>query len=149
MLVRADYSSLFDQAQPSSITNTFTAVSSRSKRKRQRSITYVNDATALTTVLCLICIYAFMMKALFYAYFDETKGQTLQYWRGDLASGHIEQTVLPSGLHHVDEDVVVFRHQGQLGIGLFTSREVQHGRGKHMGTVGMIAGALRQIRLIR
>jgi hypothetical protein len=78
------------------------------------------------------------MKALFYAYFDETKGQTLKHWLGDLSPGHIEQTVLPSGLHHVDRDVVVFRHHGRLGIGLFTSVETSEGRGKRMGTVGMI-----------
>lgn len=79
------------------------------------------------------------MRALFYAYFDEIKGQSLQYWRGD-EPGHIEQTVLPSGLHHVDEDIIIFRHSGHLGIGLYQSTTIENGRGKHMGTVGMMPG---------
>ncbi|EJT49883.1 endopeptidase [Trichosporon asahii var. asahii CBS 2479] len=52
--------------------------------------------------------------------------------------GRIEHTSLPSGLHQRDQDLVTFTHCGLPGAGLFRSRAQESGRGRRMGTLGVV-----------
>lgn len=86
------------------------------------------------------------LAALFLTHFDDLKGQTTTFYRSispeSLPPGLIEHTTLPSGLHTLKEDLVLFTH-GTLdlpGVGLFRSVEVGHGRGRSMGTLGVVLG---------
>lgn len=57
-----------------------------------------------------------------------------------LPPGRIEHTSLPSGLHQRDQDLVTFTHGGLPGAGLFRSRAQETGRGRRMGTLGVVLG---------
>ncbi|KAL7424800.1 hypothetical protein Q5752_000484 [Cryptotrichosporon argae] len=78
--------------------------------------------------------------ALFLAHFDDTAGQAVVFFASsdDLHEGTIEHACLPSGLHAVRQDAVFFSHGGRPAVGLFRSRDVDEGRGKRMGTVGVV-----------
>ncbi|KAL1411340.1 hypothetical protein Q8F55_002291 [Vanrija albida] len=80
--------------------------------------------------------------ALFLTHFDDLKGQEVAYYRSvseaALPPKLIEHTTLPSGLHLRDEDVVTFSHHGLPGVGLFRSRPAEGGRGRRMGTLGVV-----------
>ena len=57
--------------------------------------------------------------------------------------GQIEHTTLPSGLHALPTDLILFTHgeEDMPGIGLFRSRKTgEGGRGIRMGTVGFVLG---------
>lgn len=54
--------------------------------------------------------------------------------------GRIEHTSLPSGLHQRDQDLITFTHCGLPGAGLFRSRAQESGRGRRMGTLGVVLG---------
>jgi hypothetical protein len=52
----------------------------------------------------------------------------------------IEHETLPSGRHLTTEDLVTFSHHNLPGAGLFRSREKAGGRGRRMGTLGVVLG---------
>ncbi|WVN85166.1 uncharacterized protein L203_100311 [Cryptococcus depauperatus CBS 7841] len=86
------------------------------------------------------------LAALFLTHFDDVKGQSVLYYSSlpDLSAENIEHTTLPSGLHIVEEDLVIFKHNGLNGVGLFRNKLRQEGdrggrgRGRHMGVVGVV-----------
>ena len=86
------------------------------------------------------------LAALFLTHFDDLKGQTTIYYQSlsesTLGPGQIEHSTLPSGLHTLKSDLVLFTHGNEdlPGVGLFRSVEVGHGRGRRMGTLGVILG---------
>ncbi|TXT09039.1 hypothetical protein VHUM_02513 [Vanrija humicola] len=81
--------------------------------------------------------------ALFLTHFDDLKGQEVTYYRSlseaaTLPPKLIEHASLPSGLHLLDEDLITFSHHGFPGVGLFRSRQAVGGRGRRMGTLGVV-----------
>ncbi|ODN91998.1 hypothetical protein L198_05670 [Cryptococcus wingfieldii CBS 7118] len=88
------------------------------------------------------------LAALFLAHFHDTAGQHLLYYRAppDLPQATLEHTALPSGLHNLHHDLVLFTHHHKHGAGLFRSRARTHqdnggpGRGRTMGVVGVVLG---------
>lgn len=104
------------------------------------------------------------LAALFLTHFDDIKGQsTIFYTSNDgegkislhsiisLSKSHsglaltpkqIEHTTLPSGLHVLTADLILFTHHHLPGIGLFRSRDTpdEGGRGRRMGTLGVVLG---------
>ncbi|WVQ77081.1 hypothetical protein IAR50_006764 [Cryptococcus sp. DSM 104548] len=84
--------------------------------------------------------------AIFLTHFHDTKGQSVLYYKSlpDVSPGTLEHTTLPSGLHNLNHDLVLFRHDQRIGAGLFRSRERTEqdhggrGRGRTMGVVGVI-----------
>lgn len=83
---------------------------------------------------------------LFLTHFDDIKGQCVVYYKAKdeelLPPGQIEHSTLASGLHLLSTDLVLFTHSGFPAAGLFRSRHTgEVGRGRRMGTVGVILGA--------
>ncbi|KAI9889316.1 MAG: hypothetical protein M1814_005559 [Vezdaea aestivalis] len=66
------------------------------------------------------------ISAIFVIYFDLRAGYTLG-WRRSLPGveleGVVEYKSLPSGLHHVDEDLVYFVHDGYAGLSAFINEK--------------------------
>lgn len=61
-----------------------------------------------------------------------------------LPPGVIEHTTLPSGMHLLETDLIAFSHEGLPGAGLFRGRTMEGegaGRGRRMGTLGVVLGA--------
>lgn len=82
---------------------------------------------------------------LFLTHFDDIKGQCVVYYKAKveelLPPGQIEHSTLASGLHLLSTDLVLFAHCGFPAAGLFRSRHTgEVGRGRRMGTVGVILG---------
>ncbi|WVQ85234.1 hypothetical protein IAT38_007399 [Cryptococcus sp. DSM 104549] len=81
------------------------------------------------------------LAALFLTHFDDIKGQSVIFYASlpDLPSKTIEHTTLPSGLHVLDSDLVLFTHHDLPGAGVFRSRKSDEGsRGRRMGTLGVV-----------
>lgn len=60
--------------------------------------------------------------------------------RSGVEQGDIEHAALPSGLHQLDQDLVCFLHGGKPAVGLFRGKAVDGGRGRRMGTLGVVLG---------
>ncbi|WVQ97265.1 hypothetical protein IAU59_004376 [Kwoniella sp. CBS 9459] len=84
------------------------------------------------------------LAALFLTHFDDIKGQSVVFYASlpDLPAATIEHTTLPSGLHALDSDLVLFTHHDLPGAGEFRSRLSDEGaRGRRMGTLGVVLSA--------
>ncbi|KAK4685496.1 hypothetical protein P7C73_g4659, partial [Tremellales sp. Uapishka_1] len=77
--------------------------------------------------------------ALFLTHFDDIEGQSVVYYQSipSLPAANIEHSTLPSGLHSLSSDYILFTHDDYPAIGLFTSSETASGRGRRMGTLGI------------
>ena len=83
------------------------------------------------------------LAAIFLTHFDDVKGQSVASYRAvdGLGPDLIEHSTLPSGLHQVESDLVLFTHHGLPGAAIFRSREDStRARGRRMGTVGVVLG---------
>ncbi|WRT64258.1 uncharacterized protein IL334_001189 [Kwoniella shivajii] len=81
------------------------------------------------------------LAALFLTHFDDIKGQSVVFYASlpNLPAETIEHTTLPSGLHVLESDLVLFEHHDLPGAGLFRSRLSDEGtRGRRMGTLGVV-----------
>ncbi|WWD17777.1 hypothetical protein CI109_102218 [Kwoniella shandongensis] len=81
------------------------------------------------------------LAAIFLTHFDDIKGQSVVFYASlpDLPAKTIEHTTLPSGLHVLDSDLVLFTHHDLPGAGVFRSRLSDEGtRGRRMGTLGVV-----------
>ncbi|WVF70901.1 hypothetical protein IAT40_005696 [Kwoniella sp. CBS 6097] len=84
------------------------------------------------------------LAALFLTHFDDIKGQSVVFYASlpNLPASTIEHTTLPSGLHALDSDLVLFTHHDLPGAGEFRSRLSDEGsRGRRMGTLGVVLAA--------
>ncbi|OCF45353.1 hypothetical protein I317_00876 [Kwoniella heveanensis CBS 569] len=81
------------------------------------------------------------LASLFLTHFDDIKGQSVIFYASipNLPASTIEHTTLPSGLHALDSDLVLFTHHDLPGAGEFRSRLSDEGaRGRRMGTLGVV-----------
>ncbi|WWC58490.1 uncharacterized protein I303_101033 [Kwoniella dejecticola CBS 10117] len=81
------------------------------------------------------------LAAIFLTHFDDIKGQSVIFYASlpNLPAETIEHTTLPSGLHALDSDVVLFTHHELPGAGVFRSRlNDESARGRRMGTLGIV-----------
>ncbi|KII90378.1 hypothetical protein PLICRDRAFT_38890 [Plicaturopsis crispa FD-325 SS-3] len=81
--------------------------------------------------------------AIFHASFHPTKGNTLDWFQKaseDLNLDSVEFSVLPSGLHLVDQDVVYFTKDAYQGVCVFRRRvTTEHGhRGFRLSSMGIL-----------
>ncbi|WVR05979.1 hypothetical protein IAU60_003007 [Kwoniella sp. DSM 27419] len=84
------------------------------------------------------------LAALLLTHFDDTKGQSVVFYASlpNLPPDTIEHTTLPSGLHALDSDLVLFTHHELPGAGVFRSRlSDDSARGRRMGTLGVVLAA--------
>jgi hypothetical protein len=95
------------------------------------------------------------LAALFLTHFHDLSGQEVVYYASmsngthislayeantaeDLPASLIEHASLPSGMHQRSEDLVTFAHHGLPAAGLFRSCTKEGGRGRRMGTLGVV-----------
>ncbi|WWC66490.1 uncharacterized protein I206_100392 [Kwoniella pini CBS 10737] len=81
------------------------------------------------------------LAAIFLTHFDDIKGQSVIFYASlpNLPAETIEHTTLPSGLHALDSDLVLFTHHELPGVGVFRSRlNDESARGRRMGTLGVV-----------
>ncbi|WVW82422.1 hypothetical protein I302_104432 [Kwoniella bestiolae CBS 10118] len=81
------------------------------------------------------------LAAIFLTHFDDIKGQSVVFYASlpNLPAETIEHTTLPSGLHALDSDLVLFIHHELPGAGVFRSRlSDESSRGRKMGTLGVV-----------
>ncbi|WWC86366.1 uncharacterized protein L201_001242 [Kwoniella dendrophila CBS 6074] len=81
------------------------------------------------------------LAAIFLTHFDDIQGQSVIFYASlpNLPADTIEHTTLPSGLHALDSDLVLFTHHELPGAGVFRSRLSDEGaRGRRMGTLGVV-----------
>lgn len=102
------------------------------------------------------------LAALFLTHFDDLKGQEVVYYTSvsdcmsrmviqlmpALPPNVIEHTTLPSGLHLRNDDLVAFSHHGLPGVGIFRSRDKDTGRGRRMGTIGVVLGKSPSLQIL-
>ncbi|WWC99799.1 hypothetical protein V866_006707 [Kwoniella sp. B9012] len=81
------------------------------------------------------------LAAIFLTHFDDIKGQSVIFYASlpNLPAETIEHTTLPSGLHALDSDLVLFVHHELPGAGVFRNRlSDASSRGRKMGTLGVV-----------
>ena len=80
--------------------------------------------------------------ALFLVVFDHRKGYVLQWQRslpGVEVEGVVEFKSLPSGLHHVEEDLIYFVHENYAGVSAYINKpDAASERNASMLAVGML-----------
>ncbi|KAG6809754.1 hypothetical protein H0H92_014869 [Tricholoma furcatifolium] len=89
--------------------------------------------------------------AIFHASFHPTQGNLVDWSlkaSDDLNLDNIEFSVLPSGLHLVDRDVVYFNKDGQHGVCIFRRRKTQEEgqRGFRLSSLGVLLARSRRPR---
>ncbi|KAG6868851.1 hypothetical protein C0993_008980 [Termitomyces sp. T159_Od127] len=89
--------------------------------------------------------------AVFHASFHPTQGNLIDWSlkaNDDLSLDNIEFSVLPSGLHLIDRDVVYFTKDGQHGVCIFSRRktEEQGQRGFRLSSLGVLLARSRRPR---
>ncbi|KAG6919703.1 hypothetical protein DXG01_002649 [Tephrocybe rancida] len=89
--------------------------------------------------------------AIFHASFHPTQGNLVDWSlkaSDDLNLDNIEFSVLPSGLHLVDRDVVYFTKDGQHGVCIFRRRKTQEEgqRGYRLSSLGILLARSRRPR---
>ncbi|KAG6856209.1 hypothetical protein H0H87_006605 [Tephrocybe sp. NHM501043] len=91
------------------------------------------------------------LAAIFHASFHPTQGNLVDWSlkaSDDLNLDNIEFSVLPSGLHLVDRDVVYFTKDGQHGVCIFRRRKTQEEgqRGYRLSSLGILLARARRPR---
>ncbi|PFH49182.1 hypothetical protein AMATHDRAFT_76357 [Amanita thiersii Skay4041] len=89
--------------------------------------------------------------AIFHASFHPTRGNVIDWFlkaSNDLNLDHVEFSVLPSGLHLMEQDVVYFTKDGQHGVCVFKRRKTteEGHRGFHLTSLGILLAKSRRPR---